>query len=255
MKTFGPDFLGSLTPRPYYWRYILTYVALLMGSTLAKVKVKGRANLPRKGPFVVACNHFSDYDPLFFSYAIRQPINYIAASDQEVDLVFAWAPFIYGWIPVDRKKLSPSTIKRSLSVLKRGEILGIFPDGGVSYNLLSKPKNGTVFLSNLGNAPIVPMAIYGAERAWEGALKGIRSRVCINIGKPFGPYNIIGKKKEKEDTLSKVGHEMMCRIASLLPDNRRGHFKNEKTIHSFQKENKITPEHHLYFQPTPEQAS
>ena len=79
-----------------------------MGSTLAKIKIRGRSNLPQKGPYVVACNHFSDYDPLFFSYAIRQPINFIAASDQEVDLVFAWAPYIYGWIPVDRKKLSPS---------------------------------------------------------------------------------------------------------------------------------------------------
>ena len=252
MKTLGPEFLGSLTPRPYYWRYILTYVALFMGSTLAKIKVRGRANLPQKGPYVVACNHFSDYDPLFFSYAIRQPINFIAASDQEVDLVFAWAPYIYGWIPVDRKKLSPSTIKRSLSVLKKGEILGIFPDGGVSYNLLSKPKKGTVFLSNLSKAPIVPMAIYGAERAWEGALKGVRSRVCINIGKPFGPYSISGNKKQKEDKLNKIGHEMMCRIASLLPENRRGHFKNEKEIHSLQKINKITPDYHFHFRPTKE---
>ncbi len=252
MKTVGPEFLGSLTPRPYYWRYLLTYVALFMGSTLAKIKVRGRGNLPQEGPFVVACNHFSDYDPLFFSYAIRKPISFIAASDQEIDLVFAWAPFIYGWIPVDRKKLSPSTIKRSLSVLKSGHVLGIFPDGGVSYNLLSKPKKGAVFLSNLGSAPIVPMSIYGAERAWEGAFKGIRSNVCINIGKPFGPHKVTGSKKEKEVQLGKIGHEMMWRIASLLPKNRRGHFKNEKTIEALQKQNKIVPDPHHYFKPTPE---
>jgi len=118
--------------------------------------------------------------------------------------------------------------------------------------LLSKPKKGTVFLSNLGKAPIVPMAIYGAERAWEGALKGVRSRVCINIGKPFGPYSISGNKKQKEDKLNKIGHEMMCRIASLLPENRRGHFKNEKEIHSLQKINKITPDYHFHFRPTKE---
>ena len=28
---------------------------------------------------------------------------------------------------------------------KKGELLGIFPDGGVSYNLLSKPKKGQFF--------------------------------------------------------------------------------------------------------------
>ena len=195
-KTFGPDYLSKLNPRSYSLRYFLTYVSFFLCSTIAKTKIRGRWHVPSKGPFVVASNHFSSYDPPFFTYGIQKPVNFIAGSYHEVDLVFAWAPFIYGWIPVDRKKLSPSTIKRSLSALKNGEILGIFPDGGVSYNLLSKPKKGTVFLSNLGKAPIVPMAIYGAEKAWEGALKGVRSRVCINIGKPFGPYSISGDKKE-----------------------------------------------------------
>ena len=232
----------------------MTYVALLMGSTMARIIIKGRHNLPQRGPYVVACNHFSDYDPLFFSYAIRKPINFIAASDQEVEWMFAWAPYIYGWIPVDRKKLSPSTIKRSLSVLKSGQILGIFPDGGVSYNLIGKPKKGAVFLSTIGRAPIVPMSIYGAEQAWEGVFRGIRSRVCINIGKPFGPHKITGRKKDKERRLEKIGHEMMCRIAALLPENRRGSFSKEKTITSFQKQNKIIPSQHRYFKPAPEET-
>ena len=224
-----------------------------MGSTLARIKIKGRQNLPQRGPYVLACNHFSDYDPLFLSYAIRKPISFIAASDQEVEWMFAWAPYIYGWIPVDRKRLSPSTIKRSLAALKSGHVLGIFPDGGVSYNLLNKPKNGAVFLSTLGNAPIVPISIYGAERAWEGAFRGIRSRVCINIGKPFGPHKIASDKKGKEAQLEAIGHEMMCRIASLLPINRQGHFKNDRTIRDHQKNNRLVPDHHYFFKKRPEQ--
>lgn len=224
-----------------------------MGSTLSRIKIKGRHHLPKRGPYVVVCNHFSDYDPLFFSYAIREPINFIAASDQELDWIFAWAPFIYGWIPVDRKSLSPSTIKRSLSVLKNGEILGIFPDGGVSYNLLSKPKKGAVFLSTLGNAPMVPMSIYGAEKAWEGALKGIRSRVCINIGKPFGPHNITGSKIQKEEQINRIGEKMMRRIAALLPNNRRGGFNDEEKMGKIQKENGLIPDHHFYFKELPEE--
>ncbi len=252
MKTFGPEFLGSLNPRPYFWRYLLTYVALFMGSILARIKIRGRHNLPKTGPFVVACNHFSDYDPVFFSYAIRKPISYIAASDQEIEWVFAWAPYIYGWIPVDRKNISPSTIKSALSVLKKKQILGIFPDGGVSYNLLNEPKNGAVFLSTLGNAPIVPMSIYGAERAWEGVFKGIRSRVCINIGKPFGPYQLSKDRQKKKDQLKVIGNEMMCKIASLLPENRQGPYKGHPTIKTNQKRNKLIPDYHFYFKPQEE---
>ena len=225
-----------------------------MGSLLAKIKIKGHHNLPKIGPYVIACNHFSDYDPLFFSYAIRKPINFIAASDQEVDIAFVWAPYIYGWIPVDRKNLSPSTIKKALKALKNKEILGIFPDGGVSYNLLSRPKKGAVYLSTVGNCPIVPMSIYGAERAWEGLFRGIRSKVCINIGKPFGPYEIKGSKKQKNEAMKKAGGDMMCRVASLLPENRRGVHNNDKRVLIYQKENQIVPTPHNDFKPQKEET-
>ena len=247
MKTFGPEFLSSLVPRPYFWRYLLTYASLFLGSSLARIKIKGRHNLPKKEPYVIACNHFSDYDPLFITYAIRKPISFIAASDQEIEWMFAWAPFIYGWIPVDRKRLSPSTIKMSLGALKKGEILGIFPDGGVSYNLLSKPKNGAVFLSTMGEAPIVPISIYGAERAWEGALRGIRSRVCINIGKPFGPYKLKAEKKKKTKQIKQIGQDMMCRISALLPTNRRGAFSIKNKVKKYQNQNGLIPDYHYYF--------
>ena len=196
-KKFGPEILSTLSPKPKWWRYCLTYVAMFLGSSLAKTKVWGKWNLPKNGPYVIASNHFSYYDPLFFSYGIQKPINFIAASDQEVEWWFIWAPFIYGWIPVDREKLAPSTIKKAIQVLKKKEILGIFPDGGIENVFLGDAKNGTVYLSTLGKAPIVPMAIYGAETAWEDLFKGVRSRIQVNIGKPFGPHIKSGNKNEK----------------------------------------------------------
>ena len=246
-KKFGSDYLSKLTPQPKWWRQVLNYASLLLGSTLAKTKVWGKWNLPQKGPYVIASNHFSYYDPPFFTYAVQKPINFIAASDQEVDWWFVWAPIIYGWIPVDREKLAPSTIKRALTVLKNKEILGIFPDGGAQTTFLGEPKNGAVYLSTLGNAPIVPIAIYGAETAWEDIFKGIRPRVYVNIGKPFGPHDIKGTKVEKSRVLKKIGFDMMCRIAALLPNNRQGRYRGEKIIKKYQKENGFYPTKHLYF--------
>ena len=122
-----------------------------------------------------------------------------------------------------QEKLVSFNNKKSSKGTKKKEILGIFPDGGVNCDLLSKPKNGAVFLSTVGKCPIVPMSIYGAERSWEGLLKGIRSRVQINIGKSFGPYELKGDRDQKKNKkMKKVGQEMMGRIASLLPEDRRG---------------------------------
>ena len=89
-------------------------------------------------------------------------------------------------------------IKKAKKVLKNGEILGIFPEGTTTSPVLKKPKNGAVFLSTVEKVPIVPISIYGAETIWQDIFKGIRPKVYINIGKPFGPFDIKGTKSEKQ---------------------------------------------------------
>ena len=224
---------------------------MFLCSATAKVKITGRWHLPKKGPFVVACNHFSYFDPLYFSYAVQKPLNFIAASDQVVEWYFIWAPIIYGWIPVNRKALAPSSIKKAKEVLNCGEILSIFPEGTQTDQALQMPKNGAVFLSTVGNAPIVPMSIYGAENAWDDLFCGLRPVVRINIGKPFGPINIKGKKSEKIKTLNKSGHDLMCRIAALLPNKSHGVFSGDPSIFVYQNKNGFLPKP-VYIRPTKE---
>ncbi|MBL51821.1 MAG: hypothetical protein CMG57_07685 [Candidatus Marinimicrobia bacterium] len=237
----GPEYLKTFSPRPQWIRKKLGYAALLMGSTIAKIKVMGRWHLPKNGPYIVAANHFSYVDPPFFKYAIRQPINFLGASDQTIDWYFMWAPLLYGFIPIDRNNLAPSTIKKAKTALKNGEILGIFPEGTSTSSTLRKAKNGAIFLSTVEKTPIVPMSIYGAKTAWEDLLRGVRPTVKINIGKPFGPFDISGSREEKTKQIEEVGHELICRIAALLPENRHGVCSGDPSIKKFQKENSFLP--------------
>ena len=237
----GPETLKNFSPRPSWIRKKLGYPALFIGSTIAKITVKGRWHLPKKGPFIVAANHFSYIDPPFFKYAIRKPINFLGASDQNIDWYFMWAPLLYGFIPIDRTNLAPSTIKKSKKALKNGEILGIFPEGTSTSGSLRKAKNGAVFLSTVEKAKIVPMAIYGAETAWEDLFRGIRPRVNINIGKPFGPFDVEGSKENKSNKITKIGEELICRIGALLPDDRHGVCAGDKRVDKFRKINGFTP--------------
>ena len=111
-KTFGPEYISQLRPRSFSVRYLLTYVSFLLCSTVAKTKVNGRWHLPLKGPFVVASNHFSNYDPPFFSYGIQKPVNFIAASDQEVEWWLIWAPFLYGCLLYTSPSPRDATLSR-----------------------------------------------------------------------------------------------------------------------------------------------
>jgi|TARA_B110000495_G_scaffold82273_1_gene70764 1-acyl-sn-glycerol-3-phosphate acyltransferase len=237
----GPDYLKTFSPRPNWLRKKLGYINLLLGVALAKIKVKGRWHLPNNGPYIVAANHFSYIDPPFFKYAIRKPINFLAASDQTIDWYFMWAPLLYGFIPIDRTNLAPSTIKKAKKVLKNGEILGIFPEGTSTSDSLRPAKNGAVFLSTVEKVPIVPMAIYGAETAWEDFFRGVRPRVKINIGKPFGPFDVSGNRQEKAHKLESIGKELICRIGALLPEDRHGVCQDDERIPEFQKENGFHP--------------
>ena len=237
----GPETLKSFSPRPSWIRKKLGYPALFIGSTIAKIRVRGRWHLPKKGPFIVAANHFSYIDPPFFKYAIRKPINFLGASDQNIDWYFMWAPILYGFIPIDRTNRAPATIKKAKKALKKGEILGIFPEGTSTSDCLRKAKNGAVFLSTMEKAPIVPMAIYGAETAWSDLFRGIRPRVNINIGKPFGPFEIKGNREKKSNQITQIGEELICRIGALLPDERHGVCAGDKRISEFRKINGLSP--------------
>jgi 1-acyl-sn-glycerol-3-phosphate acyltransferase len=240
----GPEHLKTFSPRPQWLRKKLGYPALFIGSLLAKIKVKGRWHLPKEGPYIIAANHFSYIDPTFFKYAIRKPINFLAASDQTIDWYFMWAPLLYGFIPIDRTNLAPSTIKKAKKILKNGEILGIFPEGSSTSDSLRKAKNGAVFLSTVEKAPIVPMAIYGAETAWEDLFRGVRPRVTINIGKPFGPFDVKGTKNERISKIETIGEELISRIGALLPEDKRGVCFGDTRLLDFQKENGFFPQAH-----------
>lgn len=237
----GPDYLKTFSPRPNWLRKKLGYPALFMGAIIAKIKVTGRWHLPEEGPYIVAANHFSYVDPPFFKYAIRKPISFLGASDQTIEWYFMWAPLLYGFIPIDRINLAPSTIKKAKKALKNGEILGIFPEGTSTSDSLRKAKNGAVFLSTVEKAPIVPMAIYGAKTAWQDLFRGVRPRVRINIGRPFGPFDIMGNRQEKADHLTQIGQELICRIGALLPEDRHGVCSGDTRIKRFQKENGFSP--------------
>ena len=212
---------------------------MLLCNIGAKVNILGRHHVPNNGPFVIVINHFSYIDPPFVISAIQKPINFLAASDQIIETQFIWAPFLYGFIPTNRTSLAPSTIKNAMKVIKKGEILGLFPEGNALKSHLRPAKNGAAYLSSMGNAKLLPVGIVGIENAWSQIFKGIRPTANIRIGQPFGPFRLGKTKKEKEKDLNNIGEEIMCRIAALLPDERHGIFSGNNNITLFREQNAL----------------
>ena len=106
-----------------------------------------------------------------------------------IDWYNYWAVWLYGFIPTNRTQFGPSTIKMAKKVFDGKEILGIFPEGDTQDNKLRSAKPGVIYLSTLGQVPIVPMSIYGIKKGmWEYIFSGVRPKIRISIGKPLGPF-------------------------------------------------------------------
>ena len=84
---------------------------MFLCSLFTKTSVVGKQNLPRKGPYIIAANHFNVFDPPFVIHAIQKPISFLAASDTVFTRIEYFALWLYGFIPTNRSNLNPSTIK------------------------------------------------------------------------------------------------------------------------------------------------
>lgn len=235
MKT-GEAKLKQFRPRPKPVRKLLGYANLLLCSTLANTKVRGRHHIPESGPFIVAGNHFSLIDPPFMMYAMNKPMIILMAADQELDWYFMWAPWLYGFIPTHRKSLAPSTIKMAVNALQSGEIMGIYPEGTSMDEVLRPAKNGAAYLSTAATVPIVPIGVVGLKDAWPNLFRGIRPRVKVRIGKPCGPFTLPQEKEMRKPALVSIGDEIMCRIAALLPEKYHGAFEGRPEIEEYRKD-------------------
>ena len=220
--------LDSYKLLPKWIRYLSSYLNLLLCSVLLKPKIYGRKKIPQNGPYIVAINHFHIFDPALVAYAIRKPISFLAASDQDIDWQVLIAGKLYGFIPTNRQKLAPSTIKKAIQALQKGDILGIFPEA-TTGPVLRRPKKGVTYLSLKSGCKILPMGIIGLEEdIWSQWLKGVRPQESVKIGKPVSISSSLPKdSNERQNKLSDIGDDIMHKIATLLPKKYRGEYVND----------------------------
>lgn len=87
----------------------------------------------------------------------------------------------------------------------------------------SRRETWAWYLYDFGNsayAAVVLLAVYAAYS------KG----TAVRIGEPFGPLRASGKGQSRRDELDTIGHEIMRRIAALIPPERRGLYSDDPEI-------------------------
>lgn len=137
---------------------------------MVDIKHEGLENIPEKGGRIIIGNHRSDMDPFIIASIVPYYISWIAAEYTKRIPVFEALIKNTGVIPMDiNGNVSVSSIKKIMSVLKKGEILGIFPEGHdyIVQNDFTAPMakfhDGFAIFAYRANAPIIPFVIVPIE--------------------------------------------------------------------------------------------
>ena len=231
--------------RRYPLRRVLQWLARLALSTLADVRVEGRENFPKHGPLLMVGNHFSFIDPVVFVGFAPWPVDFVGGANfPNAPRIVRWIPKLWGYLPLYRGTGATSALREAEKVIKRGGVLGIFPEGGSWATVLRPARPGAAYLSTRTGAKLLPVGLDGLPEVFPALRRFKRARVTIRIGKPFGPFKAKGTRREQRKAVDEIGNKIMQRIAELLPPERRGYYSDDPAIRQAAKESAAYPWEH-----------
>src|ERR1700753_4133907 len=154
---------------------------------------RGRRNVPRRGPVILASNHLSFSDHFFGPLPLPRKVVFLAKAEYftgtGIKGLASRAFFSgVGQIPIDRTggEASERALRSGLRVLAEGNVLGIYPEGTRSPDgRLYRGRTGVARLALESRAPVVPCAMINT---FEFLPPGSHNpRFGVRPGVVFGP--------------------------------------------------------------------
>ena len=146
------------------WFYPLNWVMIK--------RIQGENNIPKNRNFIIISNHEHLIDPLYIIYSVlwklNKKVHFVATPTWWFlgeKICRQWA----GGIPLFN---SEQAYKEAKELIKSGEIIGIFPEGGTRRT--KNPKTGAIRLALETKTPILPIGIKSSYLPFNST---------VNIGK------------------------------------------------------------------------
>ncbi|MBY8883281.1 1-acyl-sn-glycerol-3-phosphate acyltransferase [Streptomyces sp. PTM05] len=204
--------------------YVLKYLVLgPLLRLLFRPRIEGLEHVPEEGAAIVAGNHLSFSDHFLMPAILPRRITFLAKQEYFTGpglkgaLIAAFFRSA-GQIPVDRTggKASQSAVEEALKVLRRGELMGVYPEGTRSHDgRLYKGRTGVAVMALKSGAPVVPCAMVGTfEIQPPGRVLPRIRRVTIRFGEPMDFSRFAGMENERF-VLRSVVDEIVYAIMEL----------------------------------------
>ena len=112
---------------------------LVLPLYFGKIEVIGRENIPQTEPVIVAPTHRSYWDAIIVGHAVGRlasgrDLRFMTSEDHVNAPIKGWFVRNLGGFPVDTKNPGISSVRHSIELLSNGEMLVMFPEGGIFRN-------------------------------------------------------------------------------------------------------------------------
>lgn len=185
------------------WARYTIHNALAMNVT-----IKGKENIPNV-PCCYIGNHTSILDIPILIDSVGKCMGFVAKKEMVKAPVLGYWMSKYNCVPLDRGNAREAikVIKKGSENIKNGYSMAIFPEGTRSKNgELMEFKKGSLKLATMAKAPIVPVTIDGAYRAFEIDRKFKPIDITITFSEPIYTENL--SREEEKSLMEKVRSEI-----------------------------------------------
>ncbi len=209
--------------RSWSWLAWLVFMPVRLAMAgMFRLQVAGLENLPGRGAFVLTPNHVSYLDP----FALAAALGYRRLRHMYwggwTGAAFS-TPLRRGLsrlaqvMPIDPDQAVMSSLAFGASVLKRGQGLIWFPEGGRSPDGQLKPfKPGIGILLEHFDVPVVPVVIRGTFEALPLHRHVPRPhRVTVTFGEPLSP-TALEVEGEGPDAPTRIATALQQRVAKMI---------------------------------------
>lgn len=174
-----------------------------------RVKATGVENFPKEGGVLLCANHIHNFDPIIVGIMAPRPVHYMAKEEIFRVPVLGKIVAMCNAFPVKRGMSDREALRKGLSVLKEGHVLGLFPEGTRSKTgELGKGLAGAGFFALKTDAIVLPCAVIGPYKSFR-SLK-------VVYGKPIEMEQLRREKASAEQ----VTELIMSEIHKLIKEHQ-----------------------------------
>ena len=197
-------------------------VCNIYGKAFQRVRVHTPCPLPRTGPALVASNHTAGLDPITIQSVCPRPIVWIMTHEYYDKPSLRWFLKYAEMIRIDREGRDSGAWRDALRMLKKGRVVGVFPEGRIERTPALMPfQSGVALLAMRGGADFFPVYVDGLQRN-KPMLDAFLTpqHPSVAWGKPL----TVAPGKPDKDKLASITAELQRRVEALrvhYPSPRR----------------------------------